>query len=115
LPEKELDEKVTEVLGKVGLRPEVANRFPHQLSGGQQQRVALARALVSGAPLLLLDEPFSSLDQGTHNEMVTLLRQLAAREGRAVILVTHQPRDAAEFGGEVIDLEGSGRRLLALP
>ena len=106
-------DRIDRALDSVGLLA-LAKRYPHQLSGGQQQRVALARALVSGAPLLLLDEPFSALDPTTHHEMVTLLRQIAAREGRAVILVTHQLADAAELGGEVIDLEGTERRLLAL-
>lgn len=106
-------ERIERALASVGLL-ELAARLPHQLSGGQQQRVALARALVSGAPLLLLDEPFSALDSHTHAEMVQLLRQLATREGRAVVLVSHQLTDAAEFGGEVIDLEGTERRLLAL-
>ena len=100
--------RIDRALAAVGLL-ELAERYPHQLSGGQQQRIALARALVSEAPLLLLDEPFASLDPATHREMLELLRTIAQHEKRGVILVTHQLSDALELGGRVIDLEDTTR------
>lgn len=65
---------------------------PRLLSGGQQQRVAIARALVNDAPILLCDEPTGSLDGRTGQGILTTLRQLASREQRAVVIVTHDER-----------------------
>jgi len=69
--------------------------FPHQLSGGEMQRVSIARALIGGQPLLLCDEPTGNLSQKAGAEVMGLLRQACDDEGRAVMLVTHNPRDAA--------------------
>lgn len=65
---------------------------PRLLSGGQQQRVAIARALVNDAPILLCDEPTASLDGRTGQGILALLRELASRERRAVVIVTHDDR-----------------------
>ncbi|MFN9544555.1 MAG: ABC transporter ATP-binding protein [Alphaproteobacteria bacterium] len=85
--------RVGELLELVGLAG-MARLYPHQLSGGQQQRVALARALAPGPGVLLLDEPFSSLDvvlrQQVRSEMVGLLKAV----GTAVLFVTHDPEEA---------------------
>jgi putative hydroxymethylpyrimidine transport system ATP-binding protein len=70
----------------------LSERQASQLSGGQQARVALARALVEDADLVLLDEPFASLDRSTRIQMAQLCQQLLS--GKTVILVTHDPRDA---------------------
>lgn len=86
--------KATEWLNKVGLGPRLTHR-PDQLSGGQQQRVALARALVSEPSLILADEPTGNLDSRASEEIANLLRQVSNEWGRAVVMVTHDPRIAA--------------------
>jgi len=86
--------KATEWLNKVGLGPRLTHR-PDQLSGGQQQRVAVARALVSEPSLILADEPTGNLDSRASEEIANLLRQVSNEWGRAVVMVTHDPRIAA--------------------
>jgi putative ABC transport system ATP-binding protein len=81
-------------LRKVGLGDRLNSR-PDQLSGGQQQRVAVARALVANPTLLLADEPTGNLDSKASDEIAALLRQVANEWGRAVVMVTHDPRIAA--------------------
>jgi len=69
--------------------------LPHQLSGGEMQRVSIARALAGGQPLLLCDEPTGNLSQKHGVEVMETLRRVSDEDGRAVLLVTHNPRDAA--------------------
>ena len=90
-------------LTKVGLGERLASR-PDQLSGGQQQRVAVARALVAEPALVLADEPTGNLDTRAADEIAGLLRQVASEWGRAVIMVTHDPRIAA-YADRVIFLK----------
>ncbi len=80
-----------EMLAEVGLVGREQAK-PRQLSGGQQQRVAIARALVTGAPVLLCDEPTASLDAAAGRNVLALLRQAATQRGRAVVIVTHDER-----------------------
>jgi len=77
--------------------------FPHQLSGGEMQRVSIARALAGGQPLLLADEPTGNLSQKAGAEVMGILRRCADEDRRAVLLVTHNPRDAA-FADRVLFL-----------
>jgi putative ABC transport system ATP-binding protein len=83
-----------EWLRKVGLDNR-ERHLPTQLSGGQQQRVALARALVANPSLVLADEPTGNLDTHSSDEIAALLARVAEEWGRAVIMVTHDPRIAA--------------------
>ncbi len=83
----------TEVLWMIGLAG-LEDRRPHDLSGGQQQRVALARAIAPGSRIVLLDEPFSSLDPDTRHTIRGEVRMLAERVKMAVVLVTHDQEEA---------------------
>jgi iron(III) transport system ATP-binding protein len=85
--------RVAEMLELVGLAGHAA-RYPHELSGGQQQRVALARALAPRPALLLMDEPFSSLDVDLRARLGTEVRQILKASGTSAILVTHDQQEA---------------------
>src|SRR5512135_3174827 len=87
-------QKASEWLQKVGLGSRLNNR-PDQLSAGQQQRVAIARALITDPILVLADEPTGNLDTKAADEIAELLKQVAKTWGRAVLMVTHDPRIAA--------------------
>jgi putative ABC transport system ATP-binding protein len=87
-------QKAIDWLTKVGLGQRLASR-PDQLSAGQQQRVAIARALITDPVLVLADEPTGNLDTKSSDEIVGLLKQVAGEWGRAVLMVTHDPRIAA--------------------
>lgn len=82
-----------ELLRRVGLGERLRN-FPAQLSGGEKQRVAIARALAGNPPILLADEPTAALDSTNGRAVVELLGELARNQGRAVVVVTHDPRVA---------------------
>jgi putative ABC transport system ATP-binding protein len=86
--------KATEWLTRVGLGSRLKN-LPDQLSAGQQQRVAIARALITGPVLVLADEPTGNLDSRASDEIAALLQQVGKEWGRAVLMVTHDPRIAA--------------------
>jgi putative ABC transport system ATP-binding protein len=87
-------QKAVEWLTKVGLGQRLDSR-PDQLSAGQQQRVAIARALIADPILVLADEPTGNLDTKSSDEIADLLKQVAKEWGRAVLMVTHDPRIAA--------------------
>jgi len=84
----------------------LVDRYPHQLSGGEQQRVALARALV-GSPLLLLDEPFSSLDRDLRVMLRTELASLRRQLQLTAIYVTHDPEDAETLADRTITIRSA--------
>ena len=86
-------ERVAELLAAVDL-PNMGGRFPGELSGGQQQRVAIARALVLGAELILADEPTGNLDATVAQGVLDLFEQLV-KQGKTVVLVTHDPAISA--------------------
>jgi ABC-type lipoprotein export system ATPase subunit len=87
-PRRERQRRAIELLRRVGLADRLDHQ-PNQLSGGQQQRVAIARALVNQPAILLCDEPTGNLDTRTSREIMELFRELNARDGLTVILVTH--------------------------
>lgn len=99
-------------LARVGLAAH-ANAWPRTLSGGMQRRVALARALVTGPGLLLLDEPFTSLDPALVDEMHHLLAGLAAETGATVIFASHSAADAARLATRIVTLGGRPARIEA--
>ena len=92
--------RVSALLERVGLSAH-AKSFPHELSGGEQQRVALARALAPNPRVMLMDEPFSGLDNrlrdGIRDETLALLKEA----GTAVLLVTHEPEEAMRMADEI--------------
>jgi iron(III) transport system ATP-binding protein len=92
---------VAEVLDLVGLGG-FEKRWPHELSGGQQQRVALARAIAPNPRIVLLDEPFSSLDAYLRDSLRTEVRDLLKSIGATVLLVTHDQEEALALGDRVV-------------
>ena len=92
----EVQARVAHLLELIGLSG-LAERYPHQLSGGQQQRVALARALAPRPQLLLLDEPFASLDAHLRLQLAQDVRALLENEGVSAIMVTHDQAEAFAF------------------
>lgn len=82
-------EKIVEILGRVGLEPEVMNRPPRALSGGQRQRIVIARALVTRPRLVFCDEPVSGLDLSTRAQVLALLRDLQREFSLAYLFVSH--------------------------
>ncbi|QCU78242.1 ABC transporter ATP-binding protein [Citricoccus sp. SGAir0253] len=107
--------RVLELLELVGLPAEAADRRPDQLSGGQQQRVALARALAPRPELVLLDEPFSSLDTALRAATREATARALKATGATAVLVTHDQGEALSFADEVAILDGGRFRQVARP
>ena len=108
-PRKKANAIAKEMLLKVGLTEDQFRRMPNMLSGGEQQRVAIARTLVSGNEIVLADEPTGNLDSENSKNIVEILKQLAHKENRCVIIVTHDPA-VAEAADVVIRMK-DGRLL----
>jgi NitT/TauT family transport system ATP-binding protein len=103
VPPDERTSRAAEVLEAVGLSG-TGDMRPWQLSGGMQQRVGLARALVAGPRVLLLDEPFASLDEVTRERLEEHLRELANAAGLTALLVTHDIEEAVFLADRVVVL-----------
>ena len=86
---KDADDRIEEMLNKVGLEPNFRFRYPHQLSGGQRQRVAIARSLILEPDILLLDEPTSALDASIQAEILNLLLALREESNLTYLMVSH--------------------------
>ena len=91
---KGMGEKTREMLARVGLKGK-EKTYPHELSGGEKQRVSIARAFLYPHKLLLMDEPFSSLDLALKRALMELVRSLREEEGGTVLFVTHDVQEAA--------------------
>jgi len=107
LPQGERAARVQQMLELVGLA-HAAARYPHQISGGQQQRIALARALAPSPQLLLLDEPFSSLDVDLRERLAQDVRQILKAAGTTALIVTHDQLEAFALG-DTIGVMNGGR------
>ncbi len=98
-------QKALSMLAKVGLEPEIADRYPRQLSGGQRQRVAIGLALMSEPKVLVADEPVSALDVTIQAQILELLQKLKEEMGLAILFISHDLRVVYELCDHVIIME----------
>ena len=102
--------QVEEMIANLELEGQ-ADKMPHQLSGGQRQRVSFGRAIITNPSLLLLDEPFGSLDAGTRKNMQGLFRRLAEKFSITSLFVTHDLKEAILMGDEIAMMESGNLKV----
>lgn len=112
MPRREIGRKVGEIIDMVGLNG-FETYYPHQISGGMKQRVAIARAFATDADLILMDEPFVSLDQPTRERMQQEVLEIWRRRLRTVIFVTHNIEEAIFLADRVLVLSEKPSRIVA--
>ncbi|MDT4959675.1 MAG: osmoprotectant transport system ATP-binding protein [Pseudonocardiales bacterium] len=101
--------RALELLERVGLSPELADRYPAQLSGGQQQRVGVARALAADPPVMLMDEPFSAVDPVVRAQLQEEFLRLQGELGKTIVFVTHDIDEAIKLGDQVAVMRVGGK------
>lgn len=101
---KNKKEKATQLMKRVGLKEDYANRRVLKLSGGEQQRVAIARSLSYNPKIIIADEPTGNLDKETEDEILKIFKDLAKEENKCVIIVTHS-KNVSENVDEVYELK----------
>ncbi|CAM2835289.1 MULTISPECIES: murein tripeptide/oligopeptide ABC transporter ATP binding protein OppF [Vibrio] len=89
LSKQEVKDRVKEMMAKVGLLPNVINRYPHEFSGGQCQRIGIARALILNPKMIICDEPVSALDVSIQAQVVNLLQELQRELGLSLVFIAH--------------------------
>lgn len=113
IPAKEREERAMKMLELVGLT-EFANHYPNQLSGGMQQRVGIARALAIQPEILLMDEPFSALDEFTREKLHADLLKIWRKTNKTIIFVTHNIQESVFLSDKVCVLSPHPGRLSAV-
>ncbi len=103
------DARVAELLGLVGLDPELGERYPAQLSGGQQQRVGVARALAANPGVMLMDEPFGAVDPINRERLQNEFLRLQADLRKTILFVTHDIDEAIKMGDRIAILREGGK------
>lgn len=102
---KRTEEAVAKWMKIVGLDDDMRKRYPHQLSGGQQQRVGIARAIAASPDTLLMDEPFSAVDEITRSSLQDEIKRIHKETGITILFVTHDIDEALKLGSKVLVMD----------